>query len=202
MHEETGVRCPKEPEMEMLPGLLTEGLVAQCCPSCNGNWLPNPSYQRWQALNAGLEAIPKEVLPLSLNTAFKPAPLDGKAGLCPECGTYLKRSRLNLKSTAFYIERCPVCSGLWCDPPSEGLRHRGEWKVFEALGLQIQIPIVFQPDWQATVRKLEQVERQRLSIIEKLGPEIASKLFELTDLLKTHPQGDFGVGYLMQKFGK
>jgi Zn-finger nucleic acid-binding protein len=187
------VRCPKE-TVEMVPGELTEGLLAECCSSCQGHWLPAQNYQRWQATHAGLEAIPKAVLPLTLETDFQPAPLDGKAGLCPNCGTFLKRSRLNLRKSSFYIEICPLCNGLWCD--------RGEWQVFEALGLHIQIPIVFQLDWQAQVRKLEQVERQRMAVIEKLGPDIASRLFELGELLKAHPQGDLGVAYLMRKFEK
>ncbi len=52
------------------------------------------------------------------------------------------------------------------------------------------------------MRVLEQTERQRLAVIEKLGPEIASRVFELGDLLKEHPHGDFGVAYLMRKFEK
>ncbi|MEM9153323.1 MAG: zf-TFIIB domain-containing protein [Cyanobacteria bacterium P01_F01_bin.3] len=188
------MHCPKEPTSELTSTQLTEGLDVKCCPSCSGNWIPKFNYQHWQALNAGLEAIPEPVLPLTLETDYQAAPLDGRAGLCPECGTYLKRSRINLKSTAFYVERCPICEGMWCD--------RGEWEVFEALGLHIQIPIVFHPDWQASVREMEHVERQRLAVIDKLGPEIASRIFELSDLIEGHPHGDFAVAYLMRKFDK
>ncbi|MFK8182677.1 MAG: zf-TFIIB domain-containing protein [Phormidesmis sp.] len=188
------MRCPKETTVEMEAGALAEDLPVQCCPECDGNWLPAQNYRRWQALNAGLEAIPEKVLPLTLETDYKPAPLDGRAGLCPECGTYLKRSRLNLKTGSFYVERCPLCEGFWCD--------KGEWQIFEALGLHVQIPIVFQPEWQASVRELEKVEKQRLALIEKLGPEISERILELADLLKGHPHGDFGVGYLMRKLGE
>lgn len=145
-------------------------------------------------MNAGLEAIPEEVLPLSLDHDFTVAPLDGRAGLCPECGTYLKRSRINLKNASFYVERCPSCDGLWCD--------RGEWEVFEALGLHIQIPIVFNLDWQARIRVLEQVERRHLAVIEKLGEDIANRVFELGELIEGHPHGDFAVAYLMRKFDR
>ena len=188
------MRCPKETTTELGPSQLREGLDVQCCPSCRGNWLSKFNYQRWQAINAGLEAIPDEVLPLALETDYRAAPLDGRAGLCPECGTYLKRSRINLKSGSFYVERCPICDGIWCD--------RGEWDIFEALGLHIQIPIVFNPDWQARVRVLEQVERQRQAVVEKLGPALASQIFDLGDQLADHPHGDFAVAYLMRKFEK
>jgi len=188
------VHCPKEPTVELSPGQLTAGLNVQCCNSCSGSWLPKFNYQHWQALNAGLEAMPEPVLPLTLETDYQSAPLDGRAGLCPECGTYLKRSRINLKDTSFYVERCPICSGLWCD--------RGEWEIFEALGLHIQIPIVFSPDWQAQVRDMEQVEKQRLALVNKLGPDITDRVFELGALIEKHPHGDLAVAYLMRKFNK
>ncbi len=190
----TAMRCPKETEIELSASVLTKGLEAKRCPSCDGNWLPKLNYQRWQAINAGLEAIPDKVLPLALESDFTTAPLDGRAGLCPECGAYLKRARVNLKQTLFYVERCPICEGLWCD--------KGEWKVFEALGLHIQIPVVFNPEWQSRVRVMEQIERQRLAVVEKVGPEIARQVFNLGEQLKEHPHGDFAVAYLMRQFNK
>ena len=191
---EAFVRCPKETTPELIPEQLTADLPVKRCPSCKGNWVAAHDYQHWQSLNAGLEVIPDEVLPLTLESDFEPALLDSKAGLCPECGTYMKRSRLTLKQAAFYIERCPLCEGFWCD--------QGEWQVLEALGLHVQIPIVFKPDWQAQVRALEQIERQRQAMIDKLGPALAGRVFELADVLKGHPQGDIGVAYLMRKFEK
>lgn len=188
------MRCPKEPNRELIPAELTQHLAVHRCEYCEGNWLPTPSYQRWQAINAGLDAVPDEALPLALETDYQPAPLDGQAGLCPECGTYLKRSRLNLKKSSFYIERCPVCEGFWCD--------KGEWEILESLGLHVQIPVVFAPDWQARIRVLEKVERQRMAVVDKLGLKIANHIFELAELLKGHPHGDFAIGYLMRKFNE
>ena len=188
------MRCPKETDRELIPDDLTKDLAVHCCEHCAGNWLPNASYQRWQAINAGLDAVPKEALPLALKTDYQPALLDGQAGLCPECGTYLKRSRINLRTSSFYIERCPNCEGLWCD--------KGEWEILESLGLHVQIPIVFAPDWQARIRVLEKVERQQMAVVEKLGPEVASRVFELADMLKGHRHGDFAIGYLMRKFNE
>ena len=66
----------------------------------------------------------------------------------------------------------------------------------------MQIPVVFAPDWQARIRGLEKVEQQRMAVVDKLGPEIANRVFELADLLKGHPHGDFAVGYLMRKFNE
>ena len=188
------MRCPKEKTTELAPTQLVEGLEVHRCQRCEENWLPKVNYQQWQAMNAGLEAMPEEVLPLTFESEFRAAPLDGQAGLCPECGTYMKRSRISLSQTSFYVDRCPICEGLWCD--------RGEWAVFEALGLHVQIPVVFNPEWQARVRVLEQKEKQRMAVVEKLGPELAERVFELGKLLESHPHGDFAVAYLMRKFDK
>ena len=143
---------------------------------------------------ASLAKQPKEALPLALETGYQPAPLDGQAGLCPECGTYLKRSRVNLRKTSFYIERCPSCEGFWCD--------KGEWEILEELGLHVQLSVVFAPDWQARIRVLEKVERQRMAVVDKLGPDVAERIFELADMLEGHPHGDFAIGYLMRKFNE
>ena len=188
------MRCPKEPKQTLVPDKLTTDLAVHRCDRCAGNWLPTANYQRWQATNAGLDAVPEDALPLALETDYSPAPLDGQAGLCPECGTYLKRSRINLKKTSFYIERCPSCEGFWCD--------KGEWEILQALGLHVQISAVFAPDWQARIRVLEQVERQRMAVVEKLGSKISERIFELADMLKGHPHGDFAIGYLMRKFNE
>ncbi|MGB3768056.1 MAG: zf-TFIIB domain-containing protein [Phormidesmis sp.] len=188
------MHCPKEPNEDLNPTELIKDLTVHRCGHCDGNWLPSAHYQRWQAMNAGLNAVPEEALPLALETDYQPALLDGQAGLCPECGTYLKRSRIDLRKSSFYIERCPICEGLWCD--------RGEWEILESLGLHVQIPVVFAPDWQARIRVLEKVERQRMAVVDKLGPEIAARIFELADMLKGHRHGDFAVGYLMRKFNE
>jgi hypothetical protein len=39
-------------------------------------------------------------------------------------------------------------------------------------------------------------------MIEKLGPEMAHRIFELGEMLIGHPHGDFAVAYLMRKFNK
>jgi Zn-finger nucleic acid-binding protein len=131
------------------------------------------------------------VLPLSLSTSFQPAALDNRAALCLDCRSYLVRGRITLPQGAFYVERCPNCNGIWCDG--------GEWEVLQQLDLQAHINYIFSADWQAQVRELEHTEREKLATIDKLGPDVAQRVFELADLLEQHPNGDFGVAYLMRR---
>lgn len=187
-------QCPKERGIILQAGEIASGLSAYCCPKCGGAWIPPKNYSNWRCQQGDANGPLSPILPsnIELEKDFQPSPLDAQAALCPDCKHYMVRGRVNLKSDSFFVERCPNCKGLWCDV--------GEWPVLEALGLNIQIEQIFSGEWQTKVRELELLERERLATIEKLGPAIADRLFELTELLEAHPNGDYGVAYLMRRF--
>lgn len=187
--------CPKHPQELLLTGELVDGLNASSCPICQGSWVESDDYQRWQATHAEPSLkIENLAVPISQDVDYQPSRYDNRAGLCPNCGLYLVRGRINLKKVSFFLERCPGCKGVWCD--------QGEWSVLDELGLSAYIPVLFTDDWQSKVRSAESEFRERLATAEKLGPEIAEKLFALARLLEEHPNGDFGVAYLMRRFEK
>lgn len=184
------MHCPKRNQTTLIEQILTPNLAAQYCPDCEGYWIPAEAYEAWQASQHGAAPEPATLVQ-SLDMDFVPAALDRKAALCPECRHYLARARVGLKQP-FYLERCPNCGGIWCD--------RGEWQVLEQLGLHADIEQLFSSEWQARVRELEQQEQERRATIDKLGPELANRVFELAEYLRNHPNGDFGVAYLMRRF--
>ncbi|MDB9529794.1 zf-TFIIB domain-containing protein [Oscillatoria sp. CS-180] len=188
------VKCPKEPKVDLEPGTLPGELTGQCCSDCDGVWIRPEHYAEWQASQGVLpdQEIQVAVVPSQLPTTFQPSSLDNRAALCPDCQHYLARGRVQLQDTSFFVERCPNCKGYWCD--------RGEWDILQQLQLDKHLDYIFSDAWQTQVKALEFVARERKAIIEKLGPDIASKIFELADLLENHPNGDFGVAYLMRRF--
>lgn len=187
--------CPKHPQESLLAGQLGEGLKAYSCPTCHGSWITSEDYQAWQTAQAdpSLE-ITSLTVPIEHSVDYQPCRYDNRAGLCPNCGFYLVRGRINLQKVAFFVERCPGCKGIWCDD--------GEWEILNDLGLSPYIPVLFTDEWQSRVRIVEAEFRERTATAEKLGVEIAEKLFELAKLLAEHPNGDFGVAYLMRRFEK
>lgn len=186
-------QCPKEGDVNLQGRDLAPGLPVHTCPSCSGNWIQPETYLAWQRQQIDPKgALQVSVLPLTLNTPFQTPPLDNRAALCPECRSYLVRGRVNLSQGSFFVERCPSCQGIWCDA--------GEWEVLQELNLHTHLDYLFSPDWQAQVRELEHLERERRATIDKLGPDIACRVFELAELLEGHPNGDFGVAYLMRRF--
>jgi Zn-finger nucleic acid-binding protein len=83
------------------------------------------------------------------------------------------------------------CRGIWCD--------YGEWDILEKLGLHTTIEELFSNEWQTRTREQKFSVQERQATIDKLGSELAGRVFELAELLEKHPNGDFGVAYLMRR---
>ncbi len=170
--------------------VLAENLAVECCPDCKGTWIPSGNYKAWREQ---YPPVSPDLMPKTLDVDYVQAPADNRAALCPECGRYLSRAKVSLRSP-FYVERCLSCGGIWCD--------YGEWDVLVAMGLHTAIDLLFSAAWQAKVRERELAEQERQATIEKLGLDLATKVFELAELLQEHPNGDFGVAYLMRRFNQ
>ena len=183
------MQCPKCKQTMLLDGVLDGDLAVKYCQDCKGTWIPAPEYEAWQAHQ--VENPMRSELPAqTLNVDFVQSPFDTKAALCPECQRYLSRAKVNLK-TPFYVERCMQCRGIWCD--------YGEWDILQRLGLHTTIERLFSNEWQTKVRSRQFLDKEREATIEKLGSELAEQVFALADALAKHPNGDFGVAYLMRR---
>lgn len=184
------MQCPKERTVTLIHRTLADQLAVQHCPACEGHWIPAESYGAWQADHPA----PQNVIPIleqMQKTDYTPSEWDTKAGMCPDCGSYLVRAKVNVK-TPFYVERCPRCKGMWCD--------RGEWDLLATLQLHVMLDRLFLSEWQTQARDYELNAYERRAMIEKLGLELAQRIFDLAEVLETHPHGDYGVAYLMRRF--
>jgi Zn-finger nucleic acid-binding protein len=167
-----------------------EQVVAKHCPQCEGHWIPATDYQAWQAEHPQTTQD-ADILDKLVELSAEPAPLDAKAAFCPECGTYLARAKVSLK-TPLYLERCLSCGGFWCD--------RGEWEILEQVGLHRSLERLFSSGWQALAREREQIAHERQAVFDKLGKDLATRFFALAKELEQHPHGEFAAAYLMRQF--
>ena len=191
VEEEKFVQCPKCKKAMLLDGVLSEDLAVKYCQECKGTWIRASEYEAWQvrqATNPRVSGLPSE----TLSVDFVVSAFDTKAALCPECQRYLSRAKVNLK-TPFYVERCTQCRGIWCD--------YGEWDILRKLGLHTTIEHLFTNEWQSRSRERQFFDQERQATMDKLGHELASRVFELAEVLANHPNGDFGVAYLMRRVG-
>ncbi len=184
------MECPKCKKVTLLDGILEDKFAVKYCQECKGTWIPASEYENWQARQAYEPVVPV-LHSRALNVDFVQSPLDTKAALCPECQRYLSRAKVNL-TKPFYVERCMQCRGIWCD--------YGEWDVLVKLGLHTTIEQLFSNEWQTRARGQKFSQQERQATIEKLGYELAERVFELAEVLEKHPNGDFGVAYLMRRF--
>ena len=185
------MQCPKCKKVTLLDGFLDNDLAVKYCQECKGTWIPAQEYEAWQAhqvWNSQYSELPSGTIDIN----YVQSPFDTKAALCPECRRYLSRAKVNLK-TPFYVERCMQCRGIWCD--------YGEWDILEQLGLHTTIEQLFSNEWQTRVRDRQFADQERQATIDKLGSELAEQVFELAQALEQHPNGDFGVAYLMRRVG-
>jgi Zn-finger nucleic acid-binding protein len=187
------MQSPKDSSATLIEETLSEGLVIYRCPSTGGFWLERSHYDDWLAgKTQAIASIPEIVNRLS-TTPANPASKDSLAALCPTTGRFLIRARVDTHPP-FYVERSPEGGNFWID--------QGEWDVLTELGLASQLDLLFSSEWQAKLRDFQQVERQKQATIDKLGADLARQVFELAEALRDHPQGDFGVAYLMQQFDR
>ncbi|HEY9884631.1 MAG TPA: zf-TFIIB domain-containing protein [Thermosynechococcaceae cyanobacterium] len=186
------MQCPKDKQVSLVEGQLAAQLAAHHCPECEGVWIPGVEYDSWQVQQPLAESL-SALIDQALETNVDRSPFDARAALCPECNAYLARAKVSAK-TPFYVERCPNCKGIWCD--------RGEWSTLQTLSLHTVIDQMFLGEWQTRTREREQLAQERRATIDKLGAELAAQIFELADVLKQHPNGDFGVAYLMRRCDK
>lgn len=186
------MQCPKDKQVELVNGQLAKQLPAHHCPECEGVWITGETYEVWQQQQPPSQNL-STLIDQALETDYARSPFDTRAALCPECNAYLARAKVSVK-TPFYVERCPNCKGIWCD--------RGEWDTLQTLGLHTVIDQMFSNDWQTRTREREQLAQERRATIDKLGSELAERIFELAEVLEKHPNGDFGVAYLMRRCDK
>jgi len=189
------MQSPKDRQATLIEATLAEGLKVYRCPTTAGVWIDRADYTTWQD-GLGTAGEPPEMAEIVRRLdrlAADPAPEDGRAALCPVTGRLLIRARVDT-STPFYVERAPEDGGFWLD--------RGEWDILSQLGLHARIDLLFSSEWQAKLRDRQQAERQKQATADKLGDDLARQVFELADALRAHPNGDFGVAYLMQQFDR
>ena len=183
------MQCPKC-RSELVNGIISDMLLTKHCPECAGEWIPGHNYQTWRS---AYPFVPpqRDVLAQNYHLPYTPSPLDAKAAPCPECGPMMARGKIALKQP-FYLEHCLACGGVWCD--------RGEWEVLEQLQLDKNIAQIFSSAWQAQVRADHLHELERQAVIDKVGVEMAQRVFDLAEILVKHPNGDFAAAYLMRRF--
>jgi Zn-finger nucleic acid-binding protein len=184
------MKCPKCKDLLSANKLFTN-LPSQSCGNCDGQWVDADDYEVWRADQARVAIDPNDLLNANLATYQVPAELDTKAGLCPQCQKILSRTRIST-NPFFYLDHCQSCNGFWFD--------RDEPAILEKLQVHNQLETLLTSNWQSRVRATQLLNSEKQAIIDKLGTELAYRVFAFAEILKKHPNGDFAVAYFMRRF--
>ncbi|PSO50524.1 MAG: hypothetical protein BRC33_02855 [Cyanobacteria bacterium SW_9_44_58] len=184
--------CPKHQGFYLEKSMLAGEIPTHCCPHCHGHWIDTQDYEDWQLRKSRQFCSPERVLD-NLDLEREISTDDKKAGFCPECQCYLNRAKVPI-NTPFFVESCASCNGIWLD--------NGEWEILTQLGLELEIKKLFLRRWQAIFREKQKAQYEQEIIIEKLGSELAEKLFEIANLLENHDDKEVGIAYLINRLNQ
>jgi len=176
------MNCPICRSVALKPIVLLNGLVAQRCAQCQGNWLN--SYQLWE----WMERQPKTETSTTHPPEFLPQ-MEEKPGakLCPECGRFLSKYRVGIGS-GFALERCGNCGGVWLDGK--------EWEVLQQHGLHTQFGRIFSAEWQRSIAQAEKLKNLEKLYQERVGAADFAEIKRIKEWIRKHPQGADMLRYL------
>lgn len=92
---------------------------------------------------------------------------DGRTGLCPQGHGILIRARIDAEP-GFFLERCPVCHGIWFD--------KGEWNALAQSHLLEHLDDLWDPAFRHQVREAHDEAGYRLRLARDLGAEVLDRL--------------------------
>jgi Zn-finger nucleic acid-binding protein len=176
------MNCPICQSVTLAPSALLNGLVAQRCPQCQGNWLNSYELWGWMERQPKAETAtthPPEFLP---QTEAKPG-----AKLCPECGHFLSKYRVGIGS-GFALDRCGNCGGVWLDGK--------EWEILQQHGLQTQFGRIFSAEWQRSILQAEKRQNLEKLYQERVGASDFAEIKRIKEWLQKHPRGADMLRYL------
>lgn len=176
--------CPNCGELSQLSQYM-EGappLSCESCLRCGGIWITPEAYTTW--LDALGDVAPNSGASID-DFELKEGPFLRR---CPDCSYVLGRYRVSAE-LPFTIERCHNCHGVWLD--------EYEWDLLKAHGLHQRLHAIFDAEWQNTVRRQEQREREALRRRQLLGDPDYARVLEMRKWLESHPQRDLLWGMLL-----
>lgn len=164
--------CPKcSHSLHLLDGVSD----AFGCAQCGGLW----------ARPEALSHIPKMDPPASSVRAKA----DVRTGLCPDGHGILIRARVVESSTsAFYLERCGACHGVWFDA--------GEWECIASNELRSHLDDLWDPAARRKALALRNEQIIEADLRTRLGEPLHDKLVEVVRLLKDHPDCAMALAFV------
>lgn len=109
--------------------------------------------------------------------------------LCPE--THCLLVRYKVAGLGIYIDRSPICGGIWLDS--------GQWNLLKENGIHRTLHEIFTTTYQRQLHRKEAREALMHQFYTDLGEEVAEDLEHLAKWLKIHPKRRRIIAWLYEQ---
>jgi Zn-finger nucleic acid-binding protein len=150
------------------------------CTQCHGVWLPHEAVV--------LELKPSDAVEPEMST--QPTGLDAQVGFCP-LGHGLMTRAMGEGTLTFHLDRCEICRGVWFDS--------GEWAVVAAGEWLRHLDDLWDPVHRKRMREQSEHAHRLAALHAALGDATYSKVVELAELLRDHPEKSVALAYLLDE---
>ncbi|MDF3129351.1 zf-TFIIB domain-containing protein [Kiritimatiellaeota bacterium B1221] len=177
------MKCPTCSSKRTASVSLTDGLTAQKCENCDGQWIPHKNYEAWQKSLTEIQAEK----PFT-EVQFEVEDQTG-ARLCPDCGKILLKYKVG-HGLNFFVDYCSACGGIWLD--------KNEWQALEAQNLHDELHRIFSTAWQKQIREENLAQTMESVFKKRFGEESYSKIKDIREWINEHPQKDQLLAFLTE----
>ena len=174
------MQCPSCKSSSLKPIKLQQRLPARLCIKCSGVVIDLLSYRDWAETHVQQKKVPTPALEEIEDTS--------KALVCPKCSNIMLKFRI-AGETSNKIDVCQSCDEAWLD--------EGEWELLGALKIQHKLNAIFTDPWQRNIREENAKKAQEKRFEDLLGKEEYKKLGDIKNWIKTHPNKDDLVRYIL-----
>jgi Zn-finger nucleic acid-binding protein len=147
------------------------------CPGCGGVFVPRGKMV---------------IAPTPASPAAGTSRYDAAGGRCPIDQTIMSRATIELPATgtAFHLERCPSCHGVWFDD--------GEWSALATAHLAERLDEFWTAEWRTRQRREHDRHEYETRVKEAFGPELHQQLLALAQVLRHHPRRSQALAFLRE----
>jgi len=167
------MNCPSCHNGFLRPNFIDGVFRAHTCGSCGGDWILIENYVTWKEKNPDYQFAD------NINFGLEDAEETKNAMICPMSGKLMQKIRVSANHN-HRIDYSASVGGIWLDS--------GEWELLKSEGLAGSLNSVVTRHWQDQVR--QDSAKQTFSELyqQRFDQETYSKIKEMREWLKDHPQ--------------
>lgn len=180
------MRCPNCKSAGLSHTLLSNGLTAHGCQSCDGMLLSLVAYRRWYEVHG---SSADELRRSEADLVIEDSP---DAKICQKCSRLMIKYRI-APDVDNRLDYCAHCEDIWLD--------KGEWELVEKIAASGELTRILTQPWQRRILRNTADEMASERLRRRLGDDY-DKLMSIREWIWSHPDRDLILAHLHQQIGR